>query len=428
MRWIVISCLIIILAGFFCVPANGAQPLPDYDKILLITMNYNDNRYSVSSMEVRYGRAPNLDIISGDLKGAILDSKGKELKSFSFQEPGTTFGDISGPPGEDTLIGYTETSSSGEMTIRLPYLPDMQKFTLSDSRDRFLPVSVDLTLPIASFCTDYPRDPDCLALASPSPSPGSDAGRVLLPAILFIGLFIIMAGLAVWTIRRLSRVQPPAQHVVLIVDDEPAIVNLIGIFLSKKGYTTLKASSGNACLEILKKRIPDLILLDVRMEPMNGWQTLSHIKKNPDFRTIPVLMLTAVRLTTETAKRYNICIDDYLTKPFQLEDLSKAIDSILARKQKLEETLVLAKKNGIGKELFFEFATLTRRISINKKILRILDIPHVAPVHADLETLDDMLVAEYIGIKTREYEKRVEQLRREINSAFRKKGLPELSW
>jgi CheY-like chemotaxis protein len=417
-----------MLAGFFSIPVDGAQPLTDYDKILLITMNYNDTRYSVSSMEVRYGRAPNLDIISGNLKGVILDLKGKELKSFSFQEPGTTYGDSSGPPGEYTLIGYTENSSFGEMTIPLPYLPDMQKFTLSDSRDRFLPVSVDLSLPIAAFCTDYPRDPDCLALASPSPLPGSYAGGVLLPAVLFIALFIIMAGTAVWTIRRPGQVQTPAQHGVLIVDDEPAIVNLIDIFLSEKGYTTLKAGSGKACLEILKKQIPDLILLDVRMEPMDGWQTLSHIKKNPDFRTIPVLMLTAARLTTETAKRYNICIDDYIAKPFQLEDLAKAIEGILARKQKLEETLVLAKKTGIGKEMFFEFATLTRRISINKKILRILDIPHVAPVHADLETLDDMLVADYINVKTREYEKRVEQLRKEINSAFRKRGLPELSW
>jgi two-component system, OmpR family, response regulator len=428
MRWIVISCLVIILAGFFCIPVTGVQPFPDYDKILLITMNYNNSRYSVSSMEVRYGRAPNLDIISGHLKGVILDSKGKELKSFSFQEPGTTYGDISGPLGEDTLIGYTETSSSGEMTITLPYLPDMQKFTLSDSQDRSLLASVYLDPPVAAFCADYPRDPDCLVPASPSTSAESYPGTVLVPAILFPASFIILAGIAVWTIRRRKQVQTLKKQVVLIVDDEPDIVNLIDIFLGKKGYATLNANSGNACLDILKEQIPDLILLDVRMEPMNGWQTLWQIKKNPDFRSIPVLMLTATRLTTEKAKQYSICIDDYITKPFQLEDLSTAIDSILERKQKLKDTLVLAKKTGIEKELFSEFATLTRRISMNKKILAILEVPYVIPVQADLETLDDMLVVDYINVKTRDYEKRVEQLRGEINSAFRKNGLPELSW
>jgi two-component system OmpR family response regulator len=428
MRWIVISCLVIILAGFFCIPVTGVQPFPDYDKILLITMNYNNSRYSVSSMEVRYGRAPNLDIISGHLKGVILDSKGKELKSFSFQDPGTTYGDISGPLGEDTLIGYTETSSSGEMTITLPYLPDMQKFTLSDSQDRSLLASVYLDPPVAAFCADYPRDPDCLVPASPSPSAESYPGTVLVPAILFPAAFIILAGIAVWTIRRRKQVQTLKKQVVLIVDDEPDIVNLIDIFLGKKGYATLNANSGNACLDILKEQIPDLILLDVRMEPMDGWQTLWQIKKNPDFRSIPVLMLTATRLTTEKAKQYTICIDDYITKPFQLEDLSTAIDSILTRKQKLKETLVLAKKTGIGNERFFEFATLTRRISMNKKILAILEVPYVIPVQADLETLDDMLVVDYINVKTRDYEKRVEQLRGEINSAFRKNGLPELSW
>ena len=159
MRVIVISCLVLIFAGILCTPGAGAQPLPpNYDKILQIHMDYQGHAYSVSSMEVRYGRAPNLDILSGNLKGVILDSNGKVLKSFSFQEPGITEGVISDPPGENTLIGYTDTSSSGEMTITLPYLSDMQKFTLSDTGDGSQLVSADLNPPFAAFCTDYPRD------------------------------------------------------------------------------------------------------------------------------------------------------------------------------------------------------------------------------------------------------------------------------
>ncbi len=146
MRGIVISCLVIILAGILCTPVVGAQSLPpNYDKILQIHLNYHDNVYSVSSVEIRYGEAPNLDITSGNLNGIILDSKEMVLKSFSFQEPGTTYGVISGTPGDDTLIGYTETSSSGEMTVTFPYLTGMQTFTLSDSRNGALLASVDIT-------------------------------------------------------------------------------------------------------------------------------------------------------------------------------------------------------------------------------------------------------------------------------------------
>ncbi len=65
---------------------------------------------------------------------------------------------------------------------------------------------------------------------------------------------------------------------------------------------------------------------------------------------------------------------------------------------------------------------------MNKKILDILGVPQAVPVPADMDTLDDMLVVNYISVKTRDHEKRAEQLRQEINSAFRSKGIPELSW
>jgi DNA-binding response OmpR family regulator len=374
-------------------------------------------------MEVRYGRPPNLDITSGDLKSVILNSNGKVLKSFSFPEPGTTEGVISGSSGDNTLMGYTDTSSSGEMTVTLPYLSDMQKFALSDTGAGVQLVSADLTPPVAAFCTDYPKDPDCLVLASPSTSAKSHPDTALVLAILFSAFVIIAMGIA-----SRKKIQTHEKPVVLIVDDEQNIIELIDLFLRKKGYATLNANSGNACLDILKKQIPDLILLDVRMEPMDGWQTLEQIKKNPDFKSIPVLMLTGATLTANRAKQYNICIDDYILKPFNLDDLYKAINSILTRKQKLKESLTIAKKAGIEKEKFCEYATLTRRISVNKRILNILNVPQVIPAQADLHTLDDMLVVDYLNVKTRDNEKRAEQLRQEINSMLRRKGLPELGW
>jgi DNA-binding response OmpR family regulator len=138
-------------------------------------------------------------------------------------------------------------------------------------------------------------------------------------------------------------------------------------------------------------------------------------------------MLTADTLTTKMAKQYNICLEDYITKPFRLEEVYASIDSILLRRAKLKETLALTRKVGIEKEKFCEFATLTQQISFNKKILNMLSISQVVPEQANLNILDDLLVVDYITIKTRNNEKRAEQLRYEFNAALRGKGLPELS-
>ena len=428
MRWMVFSVLAMILAGIICIPGAGAQPLPEYEKILQIHLNYQDSRFVVSAQEVRYGRARNLDIISGNFKGVILDAKGKELKSFSLQEPGIAYGDILAPPDGDSLIGFTERQASGDMIIILPYLQDMQKFSLSDSRDGTLLVSADLNPPVAAFCSDYPYDPDCRARIPSLPSAVPDTGTYLVLAGLFSASVVVAAGMAMWTARHRIKEKTPGKQVVLIVDDDPENISLINILLDKKGYATLKASGGQECLDILRTQCPDTILLDVRMTPMDGWQTLEQIRKNPGTRSIPVLMLTGKRLTAAEARQYKICIDDYIEKPFRPAELYTAIENVIVRKQQLKETLVLARQAGVDKEKFCEFARLTRRISVDRKIAGILQGPQSIPVLADLEALDDMSVIDYINVKTRDHEKRVEQLRLEINSAFRSKGLPELSW
>ena len=79
----------------------------------------------------------------------------------------------------------------------------------------------------------------------------------------------------------------------------------------------------------------------------NRYFVIEQIKKNPDFKSIPVLMLTGTRFTAAAAKQYQIFMDDYIMKPFQPLDLYAAIDQILTRKQKVKESLVLATKAGV---------------------------------------------------------------------------------
>jgi len=90
-------------------------------------------------------------------------------------------------------------------------------------------------------------------------------------------------------------------NTILVVDDSPFIVDVFINMLERGGYRSIAAYSGQECLDILKDVRPDLILLDIMMEPMDGWETLEHVKNNSETKEIPVLMLTAKQLTSEEA-------------------------------------------------------------------------------------------------------------------------------
>jgi len=435
MKWLRMVSLMPCLSAVLAVPGASALSFPDYDKILQIHLKPVDTGYQVSSMEVKYGSAPHLDLKSGVLDGLILDSGGKELVTFSLRDPAVVYADILGSPDGETLIGYTETAVPDEMVITVPYQPDMRTFRLSDSRSGMVLVTADLATPVTLFCADYAADPDCLLQAVPKNTSAPDSSTKLILATLFSASVFMAAGLAILTIRKKAAGTPVTaipgkgmeKQTVLIVDDDPDMVDTIHQFLDMEGYATIRAASGKECLDLLRHQEPDLILLDVLMAPMNGWQTLEQIKNDPRTKPIPVLMLTGKRLTSAEARQYNICIDDYITKPFRHEEIFAAIDNILQRKKRLQENLVLAKEAGVDRDKFCELAKLSRRISVNKKIIQILQGPEGVPLWTDAANVDDQAVIEQISVTTQVNERRVEQLRQEINTVFRSKGLPDLN-
>ncbi|PKG33108.1 response regulator [Methanoregula sp.] len=437
--------LIVILCSSLCPYGAAAQQVvPDFDKVVRIQINYLDGAYTLSSAEVQYGRAPNLALQSGELKGSILDPTGKERLSFSTREPWRAQGDILGDPEGRTLIGYTEDGDASDMSITVPWVQDMASFTLTDSRNGALLVSADLTPAASLFCADYPGDPDCQARSAPSQLAAMEPVAETTPLpIVFVAVFsvsvFLAAGLAIMTVRRRAAATAipagaaaavkPVKQTVLIVDDDPEMVEIIDQFLTDEGYATIRAFSGKGCLDILKKQLPDLVLLDVLMQPMNGWETLEQIKKDPITKPIPVLMLTGKHLTSAEAKQYNICIDDYIMKPFRHEEIFAAIDNILQRKQRFRDGLELAKKVGVDREKFCELAKLSRRISVNKKIIDILQAPAGTPTWGpDEMTPENKEVIDQITRTTRVNEQRAEQLKTEINKVFRSKGVPEINW
>lgn len=115
---------------------------------------------------------------------------------------------------------------------------------------------------------------------------------------------------------------------VLIVDDEWNMRNLIRIYLTREGITTREASTGHEALTLLNQQNFDLILLDVMMPDMDGWQVCKAVR---EVSSVPVLMLTARSETKDKVRGLGIGADDYLTKPFEPEELVARIYSLVRR-------------------------------------------------------------------------------------------------
>jgi len=162
-------------------------------------------------------------------------------------------------------------------------------------------------------------------------------------------------------------------YTILVVDDSPFIVDVFVTMLERGGYRTVAAYGGDECLEILKTVTPDLILLDIMMEPMDGWETLERIKENPATKEIPVLMLTAKQLTPVEAQEYGIYIEDYVLKPITHRELYNAIEHVLSRRQSIKSDIDLARKSGFDAEVITEYARLSKSIDVNRRLMKILE-------------------------------------------------------
>lgn len=108
---------------------------------------------------------------------------------------------------------------------------------------------------------------------------------------------------------------------ILIVDDVAQNIQVLGQVLDREGFSIMAASNGTEALKIVEKRRPDLILLDVMMPEMDGYETCSHLKSNPASASIPVIFLTAKVETEDIAKGFEFGAVDYVTKPFQAVEL-----------------------------------------------------------------------------------------------------------
>jgi DNA-binding response OmpR family regulator len=116
---------------------------------------------------------------------------------------------------------------------------------------------------------------------------------------------------------------------ILIAEDEAHVAKIIQFKLEKNGYEVIHKSNGKEVLASIISDKPDLILLDVMMPGMNGFDVLKEMQKYPDIKDIPTIMVTALGQEADTVKGFDLGVEDYIVKPFRPAELLSRVNRIL---------------------------------------------------------------------------------------------------
>jgi len=120
---------------------------------------------------------------------------------------------------------------------------------------------------------------------------------------------------------------------ILIVDDEKELVKLITFHMSIAGYDVLSANNGAEAIEICEQKKPDLIILDIMLPRIDGWEVCRRLRLNAHTRDIPIIMLSALSEVTDKLRGFDLGADDYVTKPFSPRELVVRVKRVLARSE-----------------------------------------------------------------------------------------------
>lgn len=134
---------------------------------------------------------------------------------------------------------------------------------------------------------------------------------------------------------------------ILIVDDDVDTLRLVGLMLERQGYQIIAANNGNQAIEMAQSENPDLILLDVMMPDLDGYEVTRRLRALPTTGAIPIIMFTAKNQVDDKITGFEVGADDYLTKPTQPRELFAHIKAVLARGKKAREVSAPLKEKGM---------------------------------------------------------------------------------
>ena len=116
---------------------------------------------------------------------------------------------------------------------------------------------------------------------------------------------------------------------ILVADDDPDILNIVAVSLETQGYVVLKATNGREAVDQAKTNHPDLILLDMMMPVMSGYEAAAELKNDPTTAQIPVVGLSAKAMATDIDLASSMGIDGYITKPFRIAQVLSVVEGYL---------------------------------------------------------------------------------------------------
>jgi two-component system response regulator VicR len=118
---------------------------------------------------------------------------------------------------------------------------------------------------------------------------------------------------------------------VVVIEDDPEMIELVKLILTKEGFQVSGATGGKDGLKIIEQFKPDIVLLDLMMPDMDGWEVYQSMKTNEGMKTIPVIIITAKAQSIDKVLGLHIAkVDDYITKPFSPSELASSVRKVLA--------------------------------------------------------------------------------------------------
>lgn len=158
---------------------------------------------------------------------------------------------------------------------------------------------------------------------------------------------------------------------ILVVDDDLGTRLSISDYLELSGYNVLTADDGQEALGIVEEYHPDLIVTDIVMPRMNGYELVRRVRQKSAFRLLPVILLTARTKTQERILGYQSGCDLYLPKPFELEELAAAIRNLLERSQIIQSEYRLSPQENLGT------ATTTKAVDVPNSLVTQIHQPQM---------------------------------------------------
>ena len=132
------------------------------------------------------------------------------------------------------------------------------------------------------------------------------------------------------------------RNTILVIDDDRNILAIIEMYLKKEGYEVVTCERGDTAIEAFRKAAPSLIVLDVMLPGMDGWEVLAKLREES---AVPVIMLTAKGDTTDRIQGLDLGADDYMAKPFEAKELIARIKAVMRRSASAEEEKCVAFQN-----------------------------------------------------------------------------------